>query len=447
MAYDYDLLVIGAGPGGLAAAKRAAHYGAKVAIAEREALGGVCLNQGCIPKTLMAYASRFQQWLEDARCYGWQLEQAQFNWQQFRKARDHEIERARQSHTKTLTESGVDLLSGQAIFVDPHTLTVGEQTVCADKILVAVGGKPIKPDIPGVEHCVTSREMFALEELPKRLVIMGAGYIGVEFASTFRGYGVEVTLINADAEILSGFDDDLCKTVHNGLTERGIGMWCNTKAKQVEPVADGLQITLSGNCPETLMADLVLCAIGRTPNLDELKLEQAGVEVKEQAIAIDEQYCTSQPHIFAVGDCTNRVPLTPVVRTEGRIFADIHFGDSPCQLTYDLIPSAVFSHPQAAGIGLTEAKARKKFGDEAIACQSIQFQPLFNRLLDHPTSPNLFKLVLQKSSGRILGAHLVGDQAAEMIQGIGLAMQQGVTQHNLETMIGVHPTTTEELLS
>ncbi|MBD2460893.1 glutathione-disulfide reductase [Oscillatoria sp. FACHB-1407] len=447
MAYDYDLVVIGAGPGGLSAAKRAAHYGAKVAIAEREALGGVCLNRGCIPKTLMAYASRFQQWIEDARCYGWQVGEAQFHWHQFRQARDQEVDCARQSHTKTLAKAGVDLIPESAVFVDPHTLKLGDRRVTADKLLIAVGGKPIKPDIPGIEHCVTSREMFALEELPKRLVIMGAGYIGVEFSSTFRGYGVEVMLINADDEILSGFDDDLRKAVHNGLTERGVEMWCKTKAKEVEPVTDGLRVTLSGDCPETITADLVLCAIGRTPNLEELQLEQAGVEVQEKAIAVDDQYRTSQSHIFAVGDCTNRVPLTPVARTEGRIFADIHFGNQPGQLQYDLIPSAVFSHPQAAGVGLTEAKAREQYGEEAIACQRIEFQPLLNRLLDHPTSPDLFKIIAEKSSGRVLGVHLVGDQVADLIQGIGLAMHQGVTQHDFETMIGVHPTAAEELFS
>lgn len=442
MAYNYDLLVIGAGSAGLAAAKRSAAYGAKVALVEQEQLGGVCTNRGCIPKKLMVFASDFSYWLDAAELYGWSVAEKQFHWQRFVAARDQEVDRIHQVQQKALSEAGVDVICGHAAFLDSHTVEIDQRKVTADKILIAVGGKPSKPPIPGIEHAVTSREMFQLQDLPSRLAILGGGYVGVEFASTLHGLGVEVTLMNQEDCILTGFDQSLQTAVRDGLRQRGIRVFCNTTAQEIQPTSQGLQLTLSGDCSD-LTADTVLCAVGRSPNLDPLHLENAGVEVGKKAIVVDDYSRTSQPNIYAVGDCTNRLPLTPAARTEGRAFAEIVFGNQPRKLDYASVPSAVFSRPEAAAVGMTESQAREQYGDDAVTCHAIEFVPLFNRLSQNSQSA-LFKQVIHRETDRILGIHIVCEHAAEMIQGITIFVKKGMTKQEMDDTIGIHPTSAEE---
>lgn len=443
MQYDYNLFIIGAGPGGLAAAKRAAKYGAKVAIAEQHYVGGVCVNQGCISKKLMVYASDFARLLESAGGWGWQVEHQRFNWQYFRTARDQEIARLRQRHQETLVQAGVELLPEKAVLLDPHTLQVNDRRITAEKILLAVGGQPVKPTLPGSEHAVTSREMFGLEELPQSIAIIGSGYIGVEFASILRAFGVEVTLLEQSDNILHGFDHDLQQAVRSGLIQQGIHSFCNTTVKEIVPGSAGLQLTLVGDHSDTLAVDTVLCAIGRTPNLAGLGLEQAGVQVQNGAIAVDAYSRTSQANIFAIGDCTDRLPLTPVARAEGHAFAETEFGSHPCYIDYTYVPSAVFCRPEAATIGMTEATARDKYGDHTIQCHCTEFEPLFSRL-DHYPGKAMLKLVTNRMTSQVLGVHVVSQDAAEMIQGIAIAIKRGITKPDFEEMIGIHPTLAEE---
>lgn len=466
MAYDYDLLVIGAGSAGLAAARRSASYGVKVAIVEAEQLGGVCTNRGCVPKKLMVYAASFSRQLTAAQDYGWSMSTGEFSWQRFVQARDQAIDQIHQSQQQTLEQAGIELIRGHATFVDPHTVSLestdtdksGGQKITADKILVAVGGKPIKPPIPGIEYAITSREMFHLQALPERLAILGGGYIGVEFASTMRGLGVDVSVLDQSQCVLAGFDQDLRVAVRDGLRDRGINVFCRTTAESIQLTSRGLQLALAGDgstegYPATLTVDTVLCATGRSPNLDSLKLEHAGVDVSTKQIVVNDYSQTSQSNIYAVGDCTNRLPLTPVARAEGHAFADTVFGHRPRKLDYGLVPSAVFSCPEAAMVGMTESQARECYSDkysdgegndEAIYCNLIEFTPLFNRLMS-TSRPALFKQVIHRASDRILGVHLVCEHAAEMIQGIALAMQKGITKQEMDQTIGIHPTSMEEL--
>jgi glutathione reductase (NADPH) len=439
MAYDYDLLVLGAGSAGLTAAKRAASYAVKVGLIEQEKIGGVCVNQGCIAKKLMVYAADFA--MSDAERYGWSAS-ATFNWPRFRQNRDQEIERIRQVQQQALANAGISYIQGHAVFIDLHTVAVNDNKITADKIVIAVGGNPVKPDIPGIEFTITSREMFQLEEIPARLAIIGGGYIGVEFASTLAAFGATVTLMNQESCILTGFDADLQATLHQGLSQRGIKILCNTTAKSIQPTATGLEMVLSGDSAQTLSVDTILCAVGRTPNLQSLQLENAGIEQQGKTIAVDDDSRTSQPHIYAVGECTNRLALTPVARAEGQIVIDTIFKHQSRRLDYGMIPSAVFSRPEAAAIGLTEAQAREKYGAVEVECN--QLQPLFDQLSDHAL-PTLSKRIFHPETQQLLGLHLVVANAAEIIQGIALAMQKGINKSDLEQMIGIHPTTAEEL--
>jgi glutathione reductase (NADPH) len=442
MTYDYDLFVIGAGPGGLSAAKRAAKYGAKVAIAEASHLGGTCTNLGCIPKKLMVYAADFAGWFEASQGYGWKSEPPQFDWQRFVTARDQELDRLRQSHQRSLIKAGVNLFQSQAKFLDLHTIEVADQKVTADKILIAIGGKPIKPDIPGIKHALTSEQMFHLKQLPKRIAMLGAGYIGVEFASVLRGFGAEVFLINKEHCILHGFDESVSQAVREGLLKRGIHNLCSTTIEKITPVAEGLHLTLSN--AETIVVETVLCAIGRSANLENLGLEQVGVEMNQKAIAVDIHSRTSQPHIFAVGDCTNRKQLTPVARAEGRAFADTQFGDYSWTVDYASVPSAVCARPEAASIGMTESQAQEKL--EKVRCYQSEFKPLFHSLSGQDTKM-LIKLVTNEENNQVIGLHIVGENAAEIIQGFVLAMQRGITKQDFDRTIGIHPSSAEELFT
>jgi glutathione reductase (NADPH) len=445
MTFDYDLFVIGAGPSGLTAAKRAAQYGAKVAISDYSYPGGTCANRGCVPKKLMVYAADFAKLIPDAVGYGWSKANTSFDWQALVEAVAQEIEKIRQSQFESLADAGIKFYGDRASFVDAHTLTVGGQKVTADTVLIAVGGKPFKPPIPGIEYAVTSDDMFHLKQLPQRIGIIGGGYIGVEFASILCSFGVQVTLMNHEDCILEGFDQDVQERVRQSLTNRGIQIFCNTTAQEIQPGSEDLCLVLEGDCPEKLTVDLVLCATGRAPNLEDLGLDKAGVEVDKKAIVVNERNCTSQPNIFAVGDCTNQQQLTPVARADGLVFAEQVFGKNSQPKDYTYIPSAVCTRPEVATVGLTEAQAREKLGD-AVQGFSTEFLPLFHKLSQRQEK-SFFKLVVDRQCDRVLGIHMVGEHAAEILQGFVPALEMGLTKQQLDRTIGIHPSSGEEMFS
>jgi glutathione reductase (NADPH) len=447
MTFDYDLFVIGAGPGGLAASKQAAQLGARVAVAEQEALGGTCVNRGCVPKKLIVYAADFALQNQIARSYGWTKSDSRFDWSEFMKSVYKRIDRINDSYFDQVQKAGIELIKGHATFVDAHTIDISGRRVTADKVLIAVGGHPFKPNIPGIEYAITSRQIFQLPYLPLRLAIIGGGYIGVEFASIMHAFGAEVTVLERDEMILSEFDRDVRTQVQEGLRKRGIQIFGNTSAKEIKlEDSEGLILSLSGECPETITVDSILVATGRTPNTKNLGLAKAGVEVSEKGtIKVDEYSRTTQENIFAVGDCTNRLPLTPVAKAEGIAFVNTVFGNKRQKVDYDYVPSAVFSRPEAASIGMTEEKAREKFG-EAVQCCCTQFQPLFYQMTEQNQQATM-KLVIDGNSQRILGAHMVGEHAADIIQTLAVAIRKGITKQDIEGTIGIHPTTGEEFLT
>jgi len=443
MTFDYDLFVIGAGPGGLAAAKKAASYGVRVAIAEQEAIGGTCVNRGCVPKKLIVHAADVALQNQMAYSYGWSDCRTAFDWTKFIKSVHKHIESIHRSSSQQLQKAGIELIRSQATFTDTHTLEVDGRKVTADKILIAVGAKPILPKIPGIEFAITSREMFHLPYLPKRLAILGGGYVGVEFSSMMNAFGCEVTIIDQDEMILSGFDDDLRHGVQEGLTRRKIRFIGNRTAKEIKYSEESLLLTITGDSQNIITADTILIATGRAPNTENLGLEKAGVELGEKgAVKVDEYNRTTQENIFAIGDCTNRLPLTPVARSEGAAFANTVFGKKQQKLNYDYVPSAVFARPEAASVGMTEAKAREKFG-ESVKCYRDRFQPLFSQMTKEGEQATI-KLVVEGESERILGAHMVGEHAADIIQSLTVAIRKGITKKDLDETIGIHPTTAEE---
>ncbi|MGB2926019.1 MAG: glutathione-disulfide reductase [Limnothrix sp.] len=444
--YDYDLFVIGAGSGGLSAATKAAKDGVKVAIAESSKLGGTCVNRGCVPKKLMVYAADFARQAELAADYGWQSpEHRQFDWPKFRDMMHDYIQGLNETFSDKLAKSDVEVFRGEAHFVEPHLIKVGDRQISADKILIAVGGQPNTLDIEGVELAITSRGMFQLKEIPARLAIVGGGYIGVEFAAMMSSLGSEVTLMDSSALVLSDFDEDFRRRVHTHLEQAGVTFLGETKAKEIQATKAGLKLSVTGNCNQELTVDTVLLAIGRTPNLANLNLDAVGVKTKDGAIAVDDYSQTSQANIYAVGDCTNRLQLTPVAKAEAEAFVDTVFNGDRRKVDYDWIPSAVFTHPEAATVGLTEAAAKERYKG-AIEVYSSTLQPLSLGLTNSETKA-LIKIVVAKASQQIVGVHVVGDSAADMVQCLTVALRKGLTKQELDATIGIHPTLGEELLA
>jgi len=444
MSYDYDLYVIGGGSGGIATARRVADYGAKVGLAEFDRLGGTCVNRGCIPKKLMVYASHFPDLYEDATGYGWSpVETPRFDWQKLTSAIETELQRLNGVYDDKLAK--VDLHRDYASLVDAHTIRVGDRTVTADKILIAVGGVPKRPPIPGSEHAIISDRMFDLPEQPKRMGIIGDGYIGVEFACIMHHLGTEVTQFIKRDKILKGFDPDLQTHLQEQMVAQGIRFMTYPDhgggIAQIVKTDDGLRIEL--NDGESVTVDLILAATGRHPNLDKLGLENAGVEVKNGAIAVNEYSRTSQPNIYAVGDCTDRINLTPVAIREGRAFADTEFGNMPRLMDHDNVPSAVFASPEAASVGLTEPEAIARHGEAAIGKKRIRFAATYYALAPRRV-PTMMKVIYLKDSERIIGVHVVGDHAAEIMQGIAIAVKMGATLADFHATIGIHPSVAEE---
>jgi glutathione reductase (NADPH) len=450
-AYDYDLFVIGAGSGGLAASKRAASYGAKVAIAEGDLVGGTCVIRGCIPKKLMVYASKFPHLMDAAPGYGWKPLKSKLNWHKLITSVDKEVRRLSQLHISFLEKAGVELIPHRATLIDSHTIQAGDRQYTAAKILIAVGGEAIKPDIPGAEeYTITSREMFLLPKQPKHIVIIGAGYIAVEFAGIMRGLGSKVTQLIRQDLFLKGFDEDIRQGVFDGMKHSGVHeIVCNTQVQKIKKVSKGIKVAYSqvGETKDrTVTADVVLMAIGRSPNLEGLGLENADIKTANGAIVVDEYSRTNQPHIFAVGDCTDRINLTPVAIGEGRAFADTEFGNNPRIFSHHDVPSAVFSQPEAATVGMTEQEAKAKLGEEGVQIYRARFRPMFYSLTGMEEK-TMVKLVVEKSTDKVLGAHMLGDYAAEVIQGVAIAIKMGATKKDFDATVGIHPSTAEEFVT
>ena len=447
--FDYDLFVIGAGSGGLAASKRAARYGAKVAIAEGDLVGGTCVIRGCVPKKLMVYASHFSHFPHEAAGYGWTIPAGTFDWAKLRDAIQTEVMRLNKLHISFLEKNNVELISGFARFVDAHTVAVGDRQFTAERILISVGGEASKPNLAGMEYAVTSKEMFLLPNFPQRFAVIGGGYIGVEFAGIMRGLGSEVTQIIRDRSILRGFDHDVRTNVQEGMTQHGINLHTCIDSSTLKITKDenNLAITFndaSGNT-QTLCVDAVLAATGRKPNLAPLALENAGIEVINNAIAVKEDSSTNQPHIYAIGDCTDRVNLTPVAIAEGRAFADTVYGHTPRFISHINIPSAVFSQPEAATVGLSEEKARELYGDRVKVYQT-KFRPMFYSLAGGEAK-TMMKLIVVGEEERVLGLHMVGKDAAEIIQGLALVITMGGCKKDLDNTMAMHPTAAEEFVT
>ena len=441
--YDYDLFVIGAGSGGVRAARVAAGHGAKVAIAEEYRVGGTCVIRGCVPKKLLVYASHFHEDFEDARNFGWRVDGARFDWSALIANKDKEIDRLNGIYKKLLAESGVALTEARAVLVDPHTLEIAGKRVTADFILISTGAAPVLPNEPGAELGISSNEAFHLRELPRRIVIAGGGYIACEFAGIFNGMGAKVTQLYRGEQILRGFDDDVRNTLAVEMRKKGIDIRVKTTIRQTVKTGSGLSLVLSDGT--TLEVDCVMYAIGRRPNTTNMGLKEAGVASgADDAVRVNEYSQSSVPNIYAVGDCTNRLNLTPVAIREGHAFADTVFGKKPTAVDHHSVPHAVFSQPPASVVGLTEAAARLMYG--AVDIYRSTFRPL-KHTLSGRDEKTMMKLVVDRASQRVLGAHMVGLDAPEIIQTLAIAVKMGATKQQFDQTVAIHPTAAEEFVT
>jgi glutathione reductase (NADPH) len=445
MAFDFDLFVIGGGSGGVRAARIAAGHGASVAIAECDRYGGTCVIRGCVPKKLLVYASRFGDEFEDAAGFGWTVGGTSFDWARLIANKNREIGRLEQIYEGNLKAKGVTTLKTRATLDGPGQVKLADgRRITARIILIATGGKPVRyGDIPGAAHVVTSNEIFELKELPQRIVVCGGGYIAVEFASIFAGLGVETTLMHRGEKVLRGFDEDLRDGLMEALPARGIRMAMNEALVGVAECPGGYNLALrSGDCFET---DLVLSAIGRAPATHDLGLESAGVKTGAKGeIIVDSFSQTTAPGIYAVGDVTDRINLTPVAIREGHAFADTVFGNKPVQVDHTLVPSAVFTTPELATVGLSEAAARE-LGHE-VDLYKARFRPLKNTLSGR-NERMLLKLVVDGKTDRVLGCHVLGPDAGEIVQMAAVALQLGACKADFDATVALHPSAAEELVT
>jgi glutathione reductase (NADPH) len=441
--FDFDLFVLGAGSGGVRAARIAASHGARVGICEESRVGGTCVIRGCVPKKLLVYASHFSEDFEDATAYGWSVGKPEFSWPALIGAKDREIGRLNQVYLNLLDNSGVELIMGRASFIDPHHVRVGERTISADHILVATGGRPWMPEIPGIEHAISSNEAFDLEELPARVAVVGGGYIACEFAGIFNGLGARTHLLYRGDAVLRGFDHDVREAVGAGMRAKGVNLMLETTVEAIAKTSDGLRLELGDGVH--LEVDQVMYATGRVPNVRGLGLRETGMEVRaDGTIVVDDMSNTSVEHIYAVGDVTNRVNLTPVAIHEGHAFADSVFGGITRPVNHAFVPSAVFSQPAVGTVGHSEEEAR-------IHCGPIDIYRSEFRAMKHTLTGRdekvLMKLIVQRDGQKVVGVHIVGEDAPEIVQGFAVAVKYGISKQQFDATIGIHPTAAEELVT
>jgi glutathione reductase (NADPH) len=444
--FDVDLFVIGAGSGGVRAARIASGYGARAMVAEEYRVGGTCVIRGCVPKKLMVYASRFADDFHDAAGFGWTVPQTRFDWATLIRNKDREIDRLEEIYRANLGLAGVEIVSERAVIEDAHTIRLVKsgRLVRARIILVAVGAHPVlEPKIPGGDLAITSNEVFHLKSLPNRILVVGAGYIAVEFAGIFNGLGSEVTLLHRGDKLLRGFDDDVRDALGEAYVQRGINLALNRTVERLETTVDGIAAKLSDG--SVVHVDEVLVATGRRPNTAQLGLEKVGVAVDAVgAIPVDGYSQTIVPSIYAIGDVTNRAALTPIAIREGHAFADTVFGRKPTMVDYDLIPTAVFSTPEIGVIGYGEEAARARYGE--IDIYKTAFRPM-RATLSGSQERVMMKLIVDRASDKVVGVHIVGHDAGEMIQLAGIAVTMGATKADFDRTIAVHPTASEELVT
>ena len=452
--FDFDLLVIGGGSGGVRAARMAAQRGARVALAEQggtQGLGGTCVNVGCIPKKLYSYAAHYAEAVEESHGFGWEGEPLTLNWRTLKANRKHEISRLNGVYQNLLTGSGVRVINAHARLAGPHEVVADGKSWSARHVLVATGGTPHVPEIEGRELVSTSNDMFDLEPFPKRLLVVGGGYIACEFASIFNGLGASVTQLYRSEQVLRGFDDDVRNFLAAELRKSGVGLRLLADVAAVTRTADGLEVlvTEQGKEPQTMTVDTVLYASGRVPNVQGMGLQELGVaQGKDGAIIVDEHYRTSVPSVYALGDVTARVQLTPVALGEAMALVDHLFGPAagrvPRGMSYQFIPTAVFTHPNIGTVGYSESDARARFG--RVTVYRSEFKAL-KHTLSGSSERTLMKLVVEDATDRVVGLHMVGPEAGEIVQGFAVAMKAGATKAVFDSTIGIHPTAAEEFVT
>lgn len=444
--FDYQFFVIGGGSGGVRAARVAAGHGARVAIAENFRYGGTCVIRGCVPKKLLVQAAHFSEDFADAAGFGWTVPAATFSWPALIAAKDQEIARLSAIYQDLLQRSGVTVLNGAARLHDAHTVEINGQRISAEHILIATGGRPFLPAIPGIEHAISSNEVFNLAQMPKRVLIVGGGYIAVEFAGIFQGLGAQVTLSYRGEQVLRGFDDDVRQHLHDEMAKKGIRIVLHSEVAGLARRPNGaLQVAFEEKGSEPLVFDAVLFATGRVPNTEGLGLSEAGVELDPSGgVRVDEFGRTGVASIHAVGDVTNRITLTPVAIREGTTVANTLFGTAPAAADLALVPSAVFSQPPIGTVGLSENAALQTH--DAIDIYRASFRPL-RHTLSGRDERTLVKLVVDSASQRVLGAHMVGADAPEIVQGLAIAIRIGATKADFDATLGIHPTAAEEFVT
>ena len=441
--YDFDMFTIGAGSGGVASSRRAGSYGARVAICEESRVGGTCVIRGCVPKKLLVYGAQFADAFVEAAGFGWKLAPPVHDWAALIAAKNREIDRLEGVYRDLLRNSGVRLLEGRGVLVDPHTVEVEGRRYTAANILIATGAHPVMPAIPGIEHAITSNEALDLASLPRRIVVVGGGYIAVEFAGIFHALGAEVCLVIRGEELLNGFDDDLRVGLAQEMRQRGIEIHARTQVARIDKRDHGFDLTTTHG--DTLSADLVMYATGRRPNTRGVGLDEAGVKLDaEKAVLVDEWSHSSVPHIYAVGDVTDRLNLTPVAIAEGRALAETLFNDNRMKIDHENVATAVFSQPPIGTVGLGEVEARRRYG--AIDVYRTRFRPM-KHTLSGREERTMMKLVVDPQTDRVVGCHMLGADAPEIIQGLAIAVTCGATKRQFDRTIGIHPTAAEEFVT
>ncbi|MDP3246496.1 MAG: glutathione-disulfide reductase [Polaromonas sp.] len=446
--FDFDLFVIGGGSGGVRAARMAAQRGARVALAEVAAMGGTCVNVGCIPKKLYSYAAHYAESFEESHGFGWTGEAPVFDWEVLKANRAREITRLNGIYQGLLAGAGVSIITGWATLVDGHTVKVDENTFTAKNILIATGGTPTVPAVTGREHILTSDQMFDLTPFPKRLLVVGGGYIACEFASIFNGLGAEVILVHRGEKLLTGFDDDVRSFIAAEMAKTGVRLQFGTEVAAIGKTADGLTIELKGGAAACTV-DAVLYATGRVPNTNGLGLETAGVKLNAKgAVEVNRHYQTSLPSVYALGDVTARLQLTPVALGEAMVVVDYLLGAAagkkPRSMSYEFVPTAVFTHPNIGTVGFSESDARKEFGN--VTVYRADFKAL-KHTLSGSSERTLMKLLVDDATDRVVGLHMVGPDAGEIVQGFAVAMKAGATKAVFDSTIGIHPTVAEEFVT